>query len=86
MPSKNKEQNDTKQGDTQPNGTQEHVSPKNNIRPGVNVINIFPLLLMTRPNKLEGLSLETLSNQVLEFEGKARANRIGGPFRCFLLG
>ncbi len=25
-----------------------------------------------RPNKLEGLSLETLSSQVLEFEGKAR--------------
>jgi hypothetical protein len=29
---------------------------------------------MMRPNKLEGLSLETLSSQVLEFEGKARAN------------
>ena len=29
---------------------------------------------MTRPNKLEGLSLETLSSQVLEFEGKAKAN------------
>jgi hypothetical protein len=29
---------------------------------------------MTRPNKLEDLSLETLSSQVLEFEGKARAN------------
>jgi len=40
---------------------------------------------MTRPNKLEGLSLETLSSQVLEFEGKARANPIGAPFRCFLL-
>jgi hypothetical protein len=26
---------------------------------------------MTRPNKLEGLSLETLSSQVLEFDGKA---------------
>jgi hypothetical protein len=25
---------------------------------------------MVRPNKLEGLSLETLSSQVLEFEGK----------------
>jgi len=32
---------------------------------------------MTRPNKLEHLSLETLSNNVLEFEGKARANPIG---------
>ena len=31
----------------------------------------FPLLVMTRPNKLEGLSLETLSSQVFEFEGKA---------------
>jgi hypothetical protein len=30
--------------------------------------------------------LETLSSRVLEFEGKARANPIGGPFRCFLLG
>jgi hypothetical protein len=40
--------------------------------------------LMTRPNKLERLSLETLSSQVLEFEGKARSNPIGAPFRCFL--
>jgi hypothetical protein len=48
--------------------------------------NFFPLSLMTRPNKLEGLALGTLSSWVLEFEGKARANTIGGPFRCFLLG
>jgi hypothetical protein len=41
---------------------------------------------MMRPNKLEGLSLETLSSLVLEFEGKAGANLIGAPFRCFLLG
>ncbi len=33
-----------------------------------------------RPNKPKGLSLETLSTQVLEFEGKARANPIGAPF------
>jgi hypothetical protein len=39
---------------------------------------------MTRPNKLEGLSLETISSQVLELEGKARANPIGAPFRSFL--
>jgi len=32
---------------------------------------------MMRPKKLERLSLETLSSQVLEFEGKARANPIG---------
>jgi hypothetical protein len=32
------------------------------------------------------LSFQTLSSQVLEFEGKARANPIGAPFRCFLLG
>jgi hypothetical protein len=38
-----------------------------------------------RPKKLGGLSLKTLSSQVLEFEGKARANPIGAPFRCFLL-
>jgi hypothetical protein len=30
--------------------------------------------------------LETLSSQVLEFEGKASANPIGVPFGCFLLG
>jgi hypothetical protein len=45
----------------------------------------FPSSLMMRPNKLEGLSLETLSSQVLEFKGKARANPIGASFRCFLL-
>jgi hypothetical protein len=39
-----------------------------------------------RPNKLEHLSLETLSSQVLELEGKARANPIEAPFRCFFLG
>jgi hypothetical protein len=48
--------------------------------------NFFSSSLMTRPNKLKGLPLGTLSSQVLEFEGKARANPIGGPFRCFLLG
>jgi hypothetical protein len=32
------------------------------------------------------LSLENPSSQVLESEGKARANPIGAPFRCFLLG
>jgi hypothetical protein len=39
-----------------------------------------------RPNKLEDLSLETLSSQVLDFKGKARANPIGVPFRCSFLG
>ncbi len=34
----------------------------------------IPLSLMMRPNKLERLSLETLSSHVLEFKGKARAN------------
>ncbi len=33
----------------------------------------------TRPNKLKCLSLETLSSQVLEFEGEARVNPIGAP-------
>ncbi len=56
------------------------------IWPGVNVKRLFPLSLMMRPNKLEGLSLETLSSWVLEFEGKASANPIGALFRCFLLG
>jgi hypothetical protein len=46
----------------------------------------FPSSLMMRSNKLEGLPLETLSCQVLEFDGKARANPIRGHFRCFLLG
>jgi hypothetical protein len=54
--------------------------------PGLNLIKLFSSSLMTRPNKLEGLPLKTLSSQVLEFEGKATANPIGGPFRCFLLG
>jgi hypothetical protein len=40
---------------------------------------------MMRPNKPEGLPLETLFCQVLEFEGKARANPIEGPFRCYPL-
>ncbi len=47
--------------------------------------NFFLLSLTTRPNKLEGLPSETHSSRVLVFEGKARANPIGGPFRCFLL-
>jgi hypothetical protein len=34
---------------------------------------------MIRPNKLECLSLETLSSKVLKFEGKTRANPIGAP-------
>jgi hypothetical protein len=37
-----------------------------------------------RLNEID-LSLETLSCQVLEFEGKARVNPIGGTFRYFLL-
>jgi len=41
---------------------------------------------MTWPNKLDGLSLETLSSQVLVFEGKARANPIGASCRIFLVG
>jgi hypothetical protein len=53
---------------------------------GVNVKNFFLSSLMMRPNKLEGSYLETLSSQVLEFEGKVRANPIGAPFRCVLLG
>jgi hypothetical protein len=47
--------------------------------------NFFPLSLMTRFSKLEHFSLETLSNQVLKFEGKARANPIGAPFLGKLL-
>jgi len=41
---------------------------------------------MMRTNKLEPLSLDTLSSQVLEFEGKARANPIGEHLSdtCFL--
>ncbi len=35
----------------------------------------FTSPLMTRPKKLEGLPLESLSSQVLEFEGKARATQ-----------
>ena len=31
---------------------------------------------MTRPDKLEGLPLETLSSQVFEFEGKAQLEHL----------
>jgi hypothetical protein len=45
--------------------------------PGVNVINVFfPLSLVMRPNKLEGLPLETLSSQVLEFEGRPEPTQL----------
>ncbi len=37
------------------------------VGPGVNFIKIFSLSLTTRPNKLEGLPLETFSSRVLEF-------------------
>jgi hypothetical protein len=57
------------------------------VSPGVNVIELFLLRHKRRGNnRLEGSSLETLSRQVLEFDGKARANPIGASFRCFLLG
>ncbi len=39
---------------------------------------------MTSPNKLVGLSLQTLSSQVLEFEGKARANPEHLSYASFL--
>jgi hypothetical protein len=48
--------------------------------------NSFSLSLKTGTNKLECLSMEPLSSQVLEFEGNARTNPIGAPFSCFLLG
>jgi hypothetical protein len=51
------------------------------LTPRVNVLKLFSSSLMMRPNKLKGLPLEILSSQVLEFEGKVRANPIGGPFR-----
>jgi hypothetical protein len=41
---------------------------------------------MMRPNKLDGLPLGTLSSQVLEFEGKARANPIGALSDASFLG
>jgi hypothetical protein len=47
--------------------------------------NVFPSSLTTKLNKLGGWPLVTLSSWVLEFEGKARTNPIGGPFKCFLL-
>jgi hypothetical protein len=43
---------------------------------GVNVIKLFSFITED----------EALSNQALEFKGKARANPIGAPFGCFLLG
>ncbi len=38
------------------------------LTPSVHFIKLFYLLQIMRPNKLEGLSLETLSSQVFEFE------------------
>jgi hypothetical protein len=38
----------------------------------------FPSALTMRPNKLERLSLETLSSQVLEFEGKGLYHQLHG--------
>jgi hypothetical protein len=67
-----------------PEVLQDPRKPKNTS--GVNVIKLFASLLMMRPNKLEHLSLETLSSQVLELEGKDRANQIGAPFIYCLLG
>jgi hypothetical protein len=46
----------------------------------------FTLSLTMRPNNLELLSSQTLSREVLEIEGKARANPTGEDFRCFLFG
>jgi hypothetical protein len=43
----------------------------------VNVTKLFPLSLTTKPSKLEGLSFEYFSSQVLGFESKARTNPIG---------
>jgi hypothetical protein len=53
------------------------------LRPGVNIRKLFSFVT---DDELEGVSLKTHSSQVLVFEGKARANPIGAPFRCFLLG
>jgi hypothetical protein len=68
-------------------GSHVFVAGSKSERFGVNSIKLFFLLRQCRrKNKLEYLSLETLSSQVLEFEDKARLNPIGAPFRCFLLG
>ncbi len=42
-------------------------------RSGVNVIKLFPSSPMTRPSKLEGLPLETLSSQVLRIWGQGQS-------------
>ncbi len=65
-----------------PNKSQHHLQ----LQPGVTVIKRFSFITDDEANKLVGFPLETLSSQVLEFEGKARINPIGAPFRCFLLG
>jgi hypothetical protein len=41
--------------------------------PGVNVIKLFPLLLMTRPNKLECLYLSITFQSSLKFAGNTRS-------------
>ncbi len=64
----------------------EHEAAKSSIDQVSTLQNFFPSSLMMRPNKLEGLPLQILSSQVFKFEGKARANPIGEPFKCFILG
>jgi hypothetical protein len=46
------------------------------LTPGVNVIKLFPSLLMMRPNKLERWLLETLFSQVLEFEARQEPTQL----------
>ncbi len=53
---------------------------------GINVIKKFPLSLTTRQNKPEGLPLVTLSNRVLEFEGKAKQTQLEDLLNACLLG
>ena len=50
------------------------------------IYKFFPLSLTMRPNKLEDLPFETLSTQVLEFEGKADQTQLEDLLDASFLG
>jgi hypothetical protein len=58
------------------------VAATNN--PGVNVIKLFTFITDNEDQSARGFALG--NNFQSAFEGKARANPIGGPFRYFPLG
>jgi hypothetical protein len=56
------------------------------VQSGVHVIKLFSFITDDEAQKARGRGLGNPFQLGVEFEGKAKANPIGGPFRCFLLG